>query len=555
MKRFIFLGLIFVAILVSFNVLAQSPPQGSLIQRQPSSNCVNAQNTFTFKRSGCTVSWSIPGNYTVIGSTSTSITIKWNAPYQGVSVTVNFTSCGSTPYSGSDYTSLFNIVSTPSAVISPPGPTKIKNVGGSLQFSATPTGTAYSYDWYRDGGTVQTGTQSTYTANTAGSYNVVVTNSSCSGTSANSIVSLNQIPTSNAGLDKSFLYPASTTTITGSGSDLDGTVASYQWSQVSGAAAILTNPNSATASLSNLKVGNYVFRLTVVDNMGDTGTDDVQVTVEPPPNNYNYVKSVDVAVPNVLQESDVDGLVIGSKTEIIQYVDGLGRPIQSVVTQGSPAAPAGTTGMDQVQPIIYDQYGREAVKVLPVVVQTNGFLKENILDATANYTGIAANFYNNTVDKIADDVNPYAKTIFEASPLNRVLKQGAPGQAWQTNSTSYESATDNTLAFKYAVNAESEVLLWSYSGPTSSNPLGLISAGSTTARTFYPANRLSKMSTKDENHNEVVEYKNIKGQVVLRKVQAPNNEWAETYYIYDDYNNLVCVLPPEAVKAILNNAQ
>ena len=48
----------------------------------------------------------------------------------------------------------------------------------------------------------------------------------------------------------------------------------------------------------------------------------------------------------------------------IQYVDGLGRPIQTVQKQASPL------GYDIVAPQIYDQYGREMTKYLPYTPQT-----------------------------------------------------------------------------------------------------------------------------------------------------------------------------------------
>jgi hypothetical protein len=68
----------------------------------------------------------------------------------------------------------------------------------------------------------------------------------------------------------------------------------------------------------------------------------------------------------------------------------------------------------------------------------------------------------------------------------------------------------------------------------------------------YPADRLFKYMTKDEQGNEVIEYKNVEGQVVLKKVQADAGIWAQTYYVYDVKGNLVLVLPPEAVVALTN---
>gem|GEM_PF-1823848 len=93
-------------------------------------------------------------------------------------------------------------------------------------------------------------------------------------------------PTANAGTDQTITLPTSQVTLSGSGTDTDGTIASYSWSKVSGGAATITSPSSATTTVTGLAAGVYVFRLTVTDNNGSTGTDDVQVTVTQaaPPN-------------------------------------------------------------------------------------------------------------------------------------------------------------------------------------------------------------------------------------------------------------------------------
>src|SRR5687768_5546792 len=95
---------------------------------------------------------------------------------------------------------------------------------------------------------------------------------------------VNQAPTANAGNNIILTLPANSTTLTGSGTDGDGTIASYAWSTVSGPATFaLGSANAATTTLSNLVQGTYVFRLTVIDNDGATDTDDMTVTVNAAP--------------------------------------------------------------------------------------------------------------------------------------------------------------------------------------------------------------------------------------------------------------------------------
>jgi hypothetical protein len=87
----------------------------------------------------------------------------------------------------------------------------------------------------------------------------------------------NVSPTANAGANKTIT--GTTTSFVGSGSDPDGTIASYAWTKQSGGTATLSGASTATLALSNLAVGTYVFRLTVTDNNGGTGFDDVTLTV------------------------------------------------------------------------------------------------------------------------------------------------------------------------------------------------------------------------------------------------------------------------------------
>uniref|UniRef100_UPI001FF45A61 DUF5060 domain-containing protein n=1 Tax=Telluribacter sp. SYSU D00476 TaxID=2811430 RepID=UPI001FF45A61 len=89
----------------------------------------------------------------------------------------------------------------------------------------------------------------------------------------------NQPPIADAGADQTITSPANNLTLIGSARDADGTIASYQWSQVAGSNATLANASTATLTASDLVPGTYTFRLTATDNSGATATDDVIVTV------------------------------------------------------------------------------------------------------------------------------------------------------------------------------------------------------------------------------------------------------------------------------------
>lgn len=91
-------------------------------------------------------------------------------------------------------------------------------------------------------------------------------------------------PVADAGSAQEIVLPANSATLNGSKSLApDGTIAGYKWVQVSGpSTATLADASSAKTAISDLKPGDYKFRLTVTDNSNAVGTDDVEVTVKAP---------------------------------------------------------------------------------------------------------------------------------------------------------------------------------------------------------------------------------------------------------------------------------
>ncbi|NTX02857.1 discoidin domain-containing protein [Myxococcus sp. CA040A] len=93
----------------------------------------------------------------------------------------------------------------------------------------------------------------------------------------------NQAPVANAGADRSLVLPTSSLTLTGSGTDSDGTITTYAWTQVSGATATVSGANTSTLAVNGLAAGTFVFRHTVTDDDGATHSDDMTVTVTTAP--------------------------------------------------------------------------------------------------------------------------------------------------------------------------------------------------------------------------------------------------------------------------------
>ncbi|MGZ8543813.1 MAG: PKD domain-containing protein [Flavisolibacter sp.] len=90
----------------------------------------------------------------------------------------------------------------------------------------------------------------------------------------------NVAPVANAGADKAISLPTNSVSLTGSGTDADGSISTYNWARISGPTQhTLSNANISNPTLSNLEAGTYVFRLTVRDNANETGTDDISIIV------------------------------------------------------------------------------------------------------------------------------------------------------------------------------------------------------------------------------------------------------------------------------------
>ena len=90
----------------------------------------------------------------------------------------------------------------------------------------------------------------------------------------------NIAPSANAGSNIIITLPVNSTTLSGTGTDSDGTISSYSWVKISGpASGKIVTANTAITVINNLVQGVYQYELTVTDNGSAVGKDTVQVTV------------------------------------------------------------------------------------------------------------------------------------------------------------------------------------------------------------------------------------------------------------------------------------
>ncbi|MBB2144857.1 family 16 glycosylhydrolase [Pedobacter sp. LMG 31464] len=105
---------------------------------------------------------------------------------------------------------------------------------------------------------------------------------SCSKKGDTPAAPANKVPFANAGADQTITLPVNTVILTGSGTDADGTIASYLWTYISGPSTYtIATPAQAQTSINNLVQGTYLFELRVTDNQGATGRIVVTITVNP----------------------------------------------------------------------------------------------------------------------------------------------------------------------------------------------------------------------------------------------------------------------------------
>ncbi len=93
----------------------------------------------------------------------------------------------------------------------------------------------------------------------------------------------NKVPVADAGPDREIQLP-DTAFLKGHGTDADGVIVGYLWSQVSGpAASTLQNPGDSGTVADFSAPGTYLFQLMVVDNDGATGLDTLSILVKSDP--------------------------------------------------------------------------------------------------------------------------------------------------------------------------------------------------------------------------------------------------------------------------------
>ena len=232
-----------------------------------------------------------------------SNTLMFKAAPSAGDYTVNVTASGSSVFENGNNWRMLGVKVTgsnqpPTVTIS--GASSINEGASSGTLTGTATdvdGTISSYLWSVDDTstiTITSGNSATlqYTAsqvasNTAVTFTLTVTDDDgATGSDTHAVtvtnVVANQPPTVTISGASSINEGASSGTLTGTATDVDGTISSYLWSVDDTSTITITSGNSATLRYTASQVASntaVTFTLTVTDDDGDTGSDTYGVTV------------------------------------------------------------------------------------------------------------------------------------------------------------------------------------------------------------------------------------------------------------------------------------
>lgn len=215
--------------------------------------------------------------------------------------------------------------------------------------------------------------------------------------------------------------------------------------------------------------------------------------------------------------------------EQIQYFDGLGNPVLIVGKNASP------TGADILTLQEYDNLNREREAWNPISInRMGGYVEFNQLRKAAEA------FYT--------DSKPYSKFVYEDSPLNRLVEQYGAGNEWHAQGRSIKTAylfnlvEDDTLSCRhYSLDRMAGDTLFTIRREKD-----------------YDSYLLFVTHTLDEDGNATLTFKDKLGRIVLvrrlLKTDGKPLEMVDTYYLYDNWDNVAAVLPPGVSKSLQASA-
>ncbi|SDT67421.1 RHS repeat-associated core domain-containing protein [Mucilaginibacter mallensis] len=461
------------------------------------------------------------------------------------------------------------------------------------QTSPTGGNGTYSYQWYSLTGTgswtlIPGATSATYTSpalTTTTSFERLDNSNGVSLPTNTAIVTVSPPP-----FGPGTIAPATQTVLVGTTiPTLTGTSAIggtgtyvYQWQSSPDNTTwtpITLNGTGVNYSPGNATIVGTVYYRRAVTNSGSTlYTTSVTVTTASclPLNTaassaYNYITTNTLRNGNIttITDAQIAAMTVCGVNQTIQYIDGLGRALQTVQVKASPGE------RDIVTPVVYDPEDREAMKYLPYVAMTassNGSYKSTaITDQASFYNVSTAASWNApgvvTMAAVNGTVPSFAQSGYESSPLDRIVEQGEAGATWQLPGSGDANSAGRTVRTLYATNDQTSTFSSTAASTnlgskivalytTTINPTTLKQQLVRTSSATYGPGQLLLTITRDENWTSAMgcvgtseEYKDKEGHIVLKRTYnqvGTTVQMLSTYYVYDDLGNLAFVLTPQS---------
>lgn len=229
-----------------------------------------------------------------------------------------------------------------------------------------------------------------------------------------------------------------------------------------------------------------------------------------PTNTLNYIlsRTAREAQTSTILDAEVDKTITQ-----IEYMDGLGRSLQSLIWKGTPNKTKDILSSTN----LYDAYGRAYKSILPTPSDALTGEYKNTAQA------LATTFYG--------DSSPFTETVFEESPLNRPLKQFGAGQAWRTVDNEKFVSIQYLLAGNFIVKFDVQA------------------NGTVNGANAYGNSTLINNCVLSERGFQSYELTDKQGRVT-HKFQQMDAGFAITAYVYNDIGQLAYSIPPEVYEKI-----
>ena len=228
---------------------------------------------------------------------------------------------------------------------------------------------------------------------------------------------------------------------------------------------------------------------------------------------YNFVKQ-QVPLQPVSDTTELNQLESKKKLRSVDFLDGEGRVIQTIIAGVTPDE------NDLIQTYVFDIAGRQTINYLPFPRAT---LKSAFVDDPVDKI---IQFYEQPSANVASSTFPFVEIEFDNSPINEIVKEGAPGETWTLNGE--HAATSHTYG-----NIE-PITNWAVN-----------ENGQCSIKGSYYIGSLLVKETSDENKNISREYIDKTGKTILQETLLEYIR-VQTYYVYDKKELLRFVLPPLA---------